>query len=89
MRFDPVEKKWTYIAPMKCKRIHLGACIMDGKIYVIGGTGDTREVEEEESEEEDSFYAVEIYQHHTDTWTMVSQLNFQLHSKTVTWGPFE
>ena len=32
-----VEDTWTYKADMPTARVFIGGCVLDGKIYVIGG----------------------------------------------------
>ncbi|XP_037900009.1 kelch-like protein 1 [Glossina fuscipes] len=35
--YDPVNKKWTHIAPMSASRYNFGICACDNMIYAIGG----------------------------------------------------
>uniref|UniRef100_A0A1B0AZI7 Kelch-like protein diablo n=1 Tax=Glossina palpalis gambiensis TaxID=67801 RepID=A0A1B0AZI7_9MUSC len=35
--YDPVDKKWTHIAPMNTEHYDFGICAYDNLIYVIGG----------------------------------------------------
>lgn len=60
--YDPVTDTWTQKADMPTPRAALRTCVLDGKIYAIGGgsrelLGDDRR-------------AVEVYDPATDTWTV-------------------
>jgi N-acetylneuraminic acid mutarotase len=56
--YDTVTDSWDTKAPMPTARTHLATCVVDGKIYAIGGRrGDT------------VLPTVEMYDPVTDTWT--------------------
>ena len=50
---------WTYKTPMPTARCFLGSCVLDRKIYVIGGATSPSAVTS----------ALEVYDPLTDTWT--------------------
>ena len=59
--YDPTTNTWTQKADMPTARGHTNACVVDGKIYVIGGdAGPTGNM---------PIPAVEVYDPATDTWT--------------------
>ena len=53
------EDTWTYKADMPTARTWVGGCVLDGRIYVIGGARSVSSVTS----------AVEMYDTITDTWT--------------------
>jgi len=55
--YDPTTDTWTRKADMPTGRGHTNACVVDGKIYVIGGDDGL------------GISAVEVYDPVTDTWT--------------------
>ena len=36
-RFNPETAKWEHVKPMRSRRCRLGACALNGKLYVCGG----------------------------------------------------
>ena len=64
--YDPATDTWTQKADMPTPR-NTTTCVVDGKIYAIGGTADT----------EQSFRldTVEVYDPATDTWAKVRDMN--------------
>lgn len=36
-RFNPESAKWEHVKPMRSRRCRLGACALNGKLYVCGG----------------------------------------------------
>lgn len=37
-RYDPTSRKWSLVAPMSSRRREAAAAVLDGKLYVVGGT---------------------------------------------------
>lgn len=44
MSYNPVTREWTHLAPMLTPRSQMGITILDGYIYVVGGTNKNQEV---------------------------------------------
>ena len=44
MSYNPVNKKWKYLAPLLTPRSQMGITVLDGYIYVVGGTNKNHEV---------------------------------------------
>jgi len=63
MAYDPVTESWTQKADMPTARFFLSACVVDGRIYAIGGRLDS-----------DACTANEVYDPITDTWTTKSPM---------------
>jgi N-acetylneuraminic acid mutarotase len=63
---DP-EARWTELAPMPSPRNHLGGCVVNGKIYAIGGQNLA-------DEKAGNLALVDAYDPTTDTWTNVATL---------------
>ncbi|MHC4539452.1 MAG: Kelch repeat-containing protein [Planctomycetota bacterium] len=57
--YDPTTDTWTRKADMPTGRGHTNACVVDGKIYVIGGNDVSKLI----------MPPVEVYDPATDTWT--------------------
>ena len=36
-RYDPTTDKWSPVVAMNCRRSGAGVCVVNGKLYVIGG----------------------------------------------------
>jgi len=58
------EDTWTYKADMPTARTWVGGCVIDGKIYVIGGATSQSSVTS----------AVEVYDPIVDTWTRLANM---------------
>ena len=59
---------WTYKAPMPTARTFLGTCVLDGKIYTMGG-----------ATSQNTFSSVlEVYDPITDTWTQEASMPMAL-----------
>ena len=43
-RYDPHRDEWTLMAPMAEPRKHLGAAVMDGLLYAVGGRNQATEL---------------------------------------------
>jgi hypothetical protein len=72
MAYHPNTESWAQRADMPTARELLSACVLDGKIYAIGGcTEDWREF---------SYKKMEVYDPSTDTWTRKSDM------PTERWG---
>ena len=37
LRYDPTTDKWSPVVAMNCRRSGAGVCVVNGKLYVIGG----------------------------------------------------
>lgn len=55
---------WTKRADMPTRRWELSTCVVDGKIYAIGGAGPVYQ----------ALHSVEVYDPATDTWTAKSEM---------------
>lgn len=44
MSYNPVTMEWNYLAPMLTPRSQMGITILDGYMYVVGGTSKNQEV---------------------------------------------
>lgn len=44
MSYNPVTREWNYLAPMLTPRSQMGITILDGYMYVVGGTSKNQEV---------------------------------------------
>ncbi len=60
--------KWTYKTPMPTARCFLGACVLNGKIYAIGGAKNALTMTS----------AVEVYDPLTDSWTQKANMPIAL-----------
>ena len=65
--YDPVTDTWVQKADMLVARTSHSSCIVDGKIYIIGGVAADRE--------EWRLDRVDIYDPATDTWTKGKSMN--------------
>ena len=65
--YDPVTDTWTPKADMPVARSSNSTCIVDGKIYIIGGVAANRD--------EWRLDRVDIYDPATDTWTKGKSMN--------------
>jgi hypothetical protein len=67
MAYDPATESWTKKADMPTARFGVSACVVDGKIYAIGGCTDGYQ----------SFKRVEVYDPATDSWTRKADMPTQ------------
>lgn len=44
MSYNPVTREWDNLSPMLTPRAQMGITILDGYIYVVGGTNKNQEV---------------------------------------------
>jgi len=44
MSYNPVTREWNGLAPMLTPRSQMGITILDGYMYVVGGTSKNQEV---------------------------------------------
>ena len=65
--YDPVTDTWTQKADMPVPRSSNSTCIVDGKIYIIGGVTANRKQWRLDN--------VDIYDPATDTWTKAKSMN--------------
>ena len=61
-------KKWSFLTPMKTARQGHSACVLDGKIYVVGGWGTN---------------SIEMYNPDTSTWALQEKLDIPRVSSAV------
>ena len=62
-KFDPVVNKWCNVKAMNYARLGHAACVLRGKIYVVGGWN-----------AEDSVKVVECYDPANDSWSVVGNV---------------
>jgi N-acetylneuraminic acid mutarotase len=62
--YDPAADTWTEKTSMRTLRRWLATCVLDGKIYAIGGVGPDYSVRS----------TVEVYDPATDTWTKAADM---------------
>jgi N-acetylneuraminic acid mutarotase len=62
--YDPSKDKWTALQPMGVSRRGMGVAMLNGFIYVVGG-----------SDSRDALHMVERYNIKTNTWSRVADLN--------------
>ena len=74
-RYDPVDNAWAYACDMNIEKCAHAACVLQGKIFVIGGI-DRKDV---------PIKAIECYNPGVNTWCVVGQTNDELlyHSVVV------
>ena len=65
--YDPVTDTWIQKADMPVPRSSNSTCIVDGKIYIIGGVAANRK--------QGRLDSVDIYDPATDTWTEAKSMN--------------
>ena len=65
--YDPATDTWTEKADMPTARTDLSTCVVNGKIYAIGGNDDTDVI----------LSVVEVYDPATDTWAEIPDLQVQ------------
>ena len=65
--YEPATDTWTKKADMPTARLHIGACVVDGRIYVTGGQGKANVAV-------GCVSTVEVYDPATDTWTQASDM---------------
>jgi N-acetylneuraminic acid mutarotase len=63
--YDPVTDTWTKKAEMSIRRKYVSACVLNGKIYVFGGTSGFCTP---------SLSSVEVYDPVTDTWREIASM---------------
>jgi len=62
-RYDPAENKWCYVKEMNVNRYDHAACVLNGRIYVFGGSG----------EFDDPILEIECYDSILNTWRIVGE----------------
>jgi kelch-like protein 18 len=62
-RYDPVEDKWEFVAPMLVKRRHMALITCNSKLFAIGGY-----------EGMSKLSSVEMYDPERDQWQMVASM---------------
>ncbi|UYV72127.1 KLHL18 [Cordylochernes scorpioides] len=61
--YEPVAKRWSYIAPMAVMRSRVALAANCGKLYAIGGYDGVSNLS-----------TVEVYDPHTDQWSFVAPM---------------
>uniref|UniRef100_A0A3B4YYF8 Influenza virus NS1A binding protein n=1 Tax=Stegastes partitus TaxID=144197 RepID=A0A3B4YYF8_9TELE len=62
--YDPIEDRWTFIAPMRTPRARFQMAVLMGQLYVIGGSNG----------HSDELSCGETYDPHADEWAQVPEL---------------
>uniref|UniRef100_A0A8C0H5H5 Kelch like family member 34 n=1 Tax=Chelonoidis abingdonii TaxID=106734 RepID=A0A8C0H5H5_CHEAB len=73
-RYDPRFNKWIQITEMLEKRCQFSCCILDNKIFAIGGRGETGSLHS----------SVEVYNISRDRWTKATELPCKMHGHAST-----
>ena len=71
-KFDPVVKQWCNVQRMNYSRWFHAACVLRGKIYVVGGKNDNGLVE-----------VVECYDPANDTWRIVDNVTHDVYDHAL------
>ena len=71
-KFDPDDGKWVFVKEMNVERCAHAACVVDGKIYVVGGLGGKKIVK-----------PVECYDSSLDTWSIVGETGNEMYYDTI------
>ena len=67
-KYDCAADKWIYVSAMNIERCHHSACVMQNKIFVVGGwNGEGKPLKE-----------IECYDPSTDKWEIVAKVNDEL-----------
>ena len=66
--YNPLKKKWTYVSNMSIERYGHAACVLRGKIYVVGGI----------DAQTNAVKTIECYDPATDKWTVVGEIEDKL-----------
>ncbi|KAG6544154.1 hypothetical protein Mapa_014354 [Marchantia paleacea] len=64
MMYDPVLDRWVKGASLNTPRSHFGCGVLDGKLYVVGGSGF----------DDERLASMEVYDPERDEWTMSTPL---------------
>ena len=67
-KYDPNSNTWTYVCDLRIERSALSACVVDGKIYAIGGF----------SADGNIVKIIECYNPLTDSWSIVVEASEKL-----------
>lgn len=43
-RYDPIRKKWSLLTPMTVPRCQVGAAVLDGLLFAVGGYNDLTDI---------------------------------------------
>ncbi|XP_070192744.1 uncharacterized protein [Littorina saxatilis] len=65
-QFDPVKQTWLKVCSMLCARSFHTVCVLDGRIYAMGG----------QDENEEMLDSVEVYDSNLDNWLAVASMAF-------------
>ena len=72
-KFVPKESRWSYVSSMNTAREQHAACVLRGKIYVVGG----------EDEDGNSVSTIECYDPDKDTWSIAADNICELYEHAV------
>lgn len=75
-RYDPTNQRWEQLPDMNKKRKLCSGCYMDGKFYVIGGTGDNGDLT-----------CGEVYDSDKKTWEIIEKMKPSGPRDAVTQAP--
>ena len=72
-KFDPVKNQWMFVSEMKAERHGHSACVIHGKIYVVGGCNDHGDINCD----------IACYDPLVDGWSVVGQTTFDLTDHSI------
>ena len=67
-KFNPTENRWTFVSDLLQARKSHAACLMQDKIFVVGGINNNKE----------AIKLIECYDPSTDNWNVVSEIDMHL-----------
>ena len=68
-KYDPEVDKWSYVSSMNFERRKHAACVVDGKIIIVG----------EVDAEGDAIHEIECYDPSKDVWSIVGETKEELY----------
>ena len=71
-KFDPDHGRWVFVKGMNVERCAHAACVVDGKIYVVGGLGGKEVIK-----------FIECYDPSLDTWSIVGKIENELYHHAI------
>ena len=72
-KFNPVENKWTFVSNLIHARYYHATCLMQNKIFVVGGYDKNKE----------AMKIIECYDPTTDKWTAVDETENDLYGHAL------
>ena len=73
-KYEFDEEKWVYVSSMNTERSSHAACVLNRKIYVVGGLDATGE----------AINTIECFDPITDSWTVVGNTDYELYMHSLT-----